>query len=218
MRSQTIVDRLAATPLLCTEGGGLVALFDDAAAGSLGAILDGSVVAAIDLGCARPLVGLRSCRADLLVRVATATLLHHDVAGPISQALCRRQPRLAVHQAELCTALQEAVGNAVLHGNLEVGSGLRAKAADLGAFADLMARRGADPVHASRPVTIIARWRGESLILSVEDEGPGFHAASTNPAASVTAPSGRGLAEIRAACRRLSHSRGGRRVTMRFSP
>lgn len=206
------LDNLAAH--LAPEG--RIVLLDDSTAGELAALLDRPTMVAVDVGCVRPVLGLEHCRAPLVLRLATATVLGCDVAGPFAKAVADRHAGLAGREADLRLALQEAVGNAVMHGNLEVGSALRAVGDDLMAYVARMTERAADPVHAGRSVTMTAQWDEVAVILSVEDEGPGFDPLALPTTVDATAVSGRGLGQIRSVCRRLTHERGGRRITMRF--
>lgn len=191
-------------------------LFDGGKARSIAPLLRFPAVAAIDLGCDDPVGGLSSLPARLLLRVATVHALRHDVAGPMVDELKRRLPRIAPIRATIHSALQEAVGNAVMHGNLALASALRQNRDGLTAMAQLMEHRTADPHYSRRPVTVAARWDLSYLVLTVEDRGHGFQHPPAPAAPLPHAASGRGLAHIRSVCSRVTFSAQGRRIAMRF--
>lgn len=194
-----------------------VILFDANRDDDLAAMLAEPAAAIIDVGCDDPIGGLARLPSALLVRVSTAMALRRDLAGPLATALCQRLPQARHIATALRTAMQEAIGNAVMHGNLGLPSSLRAKSHGLADFARLMESRATNPLYARRPVTIAAKWNARDLVVTVEDRGDGFDPAGHGgrlPAA--TAISGRGLAEIRFACRRVNILAQGRRISMRF--
>lgn len=215
----SLVNRITAAdfPWRPEENPGALVLFDSARTPDLNFLLRPPAVAALDVGCKDPLGGLKTLPAHLLLRVTTATAMRHDVAGPLTDALAARLPRLRGITTSVRTALQEAIGNAVMHGNLALGSELRESIAGLAMMGRLMEQRAADPRYGRRPVTVAARWDGTTLVLTVEDRGTGFRPpTSTKALPGPIATSGRGLAEIRAHCSRVTFSTGGRRITMRF--
>ena len=104
-------------------------------------------------------------------------------------------------QAE-CTrvgvALREALLNALSHGNLEVGSGLREKA--LKAYYALGEQRSRQVPYRDRRIFVEARLSPDEAAFLVRDEGGGFDLASlpdpTDPA-NLEKLSGRGLLLMR---------------------
>ncbi|MBC7950420.1 MAG: ATP-binding protein [Rhodospirillaceae bacterium] len=210
-----------APPLGLPRGPGerpTVILFDSDQDDDLPAMLAEPVAAIIDVSCHAPMDGLKRLPSALLVRVSTALALTCDVAGPVSAALCRRLPQARPVETALRAAMQEAIGNAVMHGNLGMDSGLRSRCDGLAAFAHMMDTRAKDPDLARRAVTIAAKWNAHALVVTVEDCGIGFdhHAHAGHAPAPLTAHSGRGLAQIRAACGRVNLLSKGRRISMRF--
>jgi DNA-binding response OmpR family regulator len=112
-------------------------------------------------------------------------------------------------------ALQEALLNAIHHGNLEVGSELRDS--ETPTYHDLVeARRHLDP-YGSRHVTLKVRLTRTELSCVVRDEGPGFDPAlvpdPTDPA-NLQSVSGRGLYLIWTFMDRVSHNDVGNEITM----
>lgn len=199
------------------QGRPTVMLFDGDQDDDLPAMLAEPVAAVIDVACHNPLDGLNRLPSGLLVRVSTALALCRDVAGPISAALCQRLPQARPAANDLRAALQEAIGNAVMHGNLAMDSGLRSRRDGLAAFAHMMETRTKDPDLSRRAVTMAAKWNARALVVTVEDCGCGFdHRAHAAHAPALTAHSGRGLAQIRAVCGRMNLLSKGRRISMRF--
>lgn len=81
--------------------------------------------------------------------------------------LCDERTRL-----RLGTALSEAISNAMIHGNLEIDSDVRAKDVDA-YFTSIDTRRGQSP-YAEREVVLIARVEPGTLTFTIRDEGRGF--------------------------------------------
>ena len=122
----------------------------------------------------------------------------------------------AGEQMRVGIAVQEAVVNAVVHGNLEVSSAL--KAGDWSAYHATIARRAAEEPYKDRRVTVSIRAeRGRCLTVTVADQGPGFDPAAlpdpTDPC-NIEKGSGRGLLLIRTFFDTVTHSPCGNVITM----
>lgn len=101
-------------------------------------------------------------------------------------------------RGQIGMALMEALANAMVRGNLEVGSELRRT--DRDAYDALIAQRQQDDHYTSRTVTITARESVVRVQYQIRDEGPGFdpHAVPDPTAASnLLAVSGRGIMLMR---------------------
>lgn len=112
-------------------------------------------------------------------------------------------------------ALEEALLNALIHGNLEVSSELRLQ--NDGAYEKLIAlRREKDP-YRDRKLTINARLTPWEASFVIHDEGPGFDVAAvpdpTDPE-NLDKPSGRGLLLMRAFLDEVRHNEQGNEVTL----
>ncbi|GAB6164332.1 response regulator [Thermostilla marina] len=120
-----------------------------------------------------------------------------------------------------CIAVQEAVSNAMFHGNLEIDSELRAQGE--GAFFDEVRRRAGIEPYAGRRIDVSISIVPSRLEIVVEDEGPGFD-VSCLPApgdpAMLDCPCGRGLLLMRAFMNEVVYENGGRRVRLvkHFAP
>jgi len=211
--------RLAAAgllPLRADEHGRMVVLFEGAGTASVEDILCPPAAWAIDLDCISPDHGLDRLPARLLVRASTVATVHHDIVGMVVEALTQRLPRLDSIGVDIRLALQEAVSNAVMHGNLCLDGRLRSSRDGLAAFTQAMQRRLADPRFGRRPVTIAADWNHTHMIIRVEDRGRGFTPPAVSLPVAPKACSGRGIGQIRTLCQRVSFTNGGRRISMRF--
>jgi CheY-like chemotaxis protein len=116
---------------------------------------------------------------------------------------------------QVAVALREAIVNAMLHGNLGLASSL--KESDPDAHDKLaQERRAASPYRERRVRVTVAETPG-SVTYVVSDDGPGFDLAMvpdpTDPA-NLERTSGRGLFLIRTFMDEVTHTDGGRTITM----
>lgn len=115
----------------------------------------------------------------------------------------------------VAVALDEALVNAMEHGNLEADSALR----ELGGkdYLLLVAARRTEPPYCDRRVYLTSRVTHDSLTYIIRDEGKGFDPASlpdpTDPA-NLVKSSGRGLLLIRAFMDEVHHNEVGNEITM----
>ncbi len=96
-------------------------------------------------------------------------------------------------------ALEEALANALYHGNLEVGSELRERNLEA-YYKTIDTRRGQSP-YQERRIEVEADFSFDRAVFVIRDEGPGFDPTilpdPTDPA-NLTKPSGRGVLLMRA--------------------
>jgi CheY-like chemotaxis protein len=118
-------------------------------------------------------------------------------------------------QMRVAVALDEALNNAVQHGNLEVGSDVREKGLK-DYVAILESRRGVPP-YRDRRVFLSATLTRERAVYVVRDEGPGFDVRGvpdpTSPQ-NLGKISGRGLLLIRSFMDEVRHNETGNEITM----
>jgi anti-sigma regulatory factor (Ser/Thr protein kinase) len=118
---------------------------------------------------------------------------------------------------KLLLVLQEALANAMIHGNLELSSEL--KEAGDSSFAEALARRAADPRLAGRCVDVLFDYDGGRCRWTITDEGPGFDFASflrrleSDESENLLA-SGRGILIMKSFMDELKYQDGGRRLVL----
>ncbi|MBX3438959.1 MAG: ATP-binding protein, partial [Planctomycetaceae bacterium] len=115
----------------------------------------------------------------------------------------------------LGVAVGEAVVNAIVHGNLEVGSEIRDDPGDL--YDKLIEARRLDARFRRRRVRLICDFDSSQGRITVRDEGPGFDVASVpDPTRdeNLSRPYGRGILLIRAFFDDVYYSAEGNAVTM----
>jgi CheY-like chemotaxis protein/anti-sigma regulatory factor (Ser/Thr protein kinase) len=112
-------------------------------------------------------------------------------------------------------ALEEALLNAMYHGNLEVSSQLKQE--DEAKFHRLIEERRRQPPYAGRRLGVTARLAPDRAEFTVADEGPGFDPASlpdpTDPA-NLESVGGRGLLLIRTFMDEVRFNAAGNRITL----
>lgn len=112
-------------------------------------------------------------------------------------------------------ALEEAIVNAMYHGNLEVSSELR-KEGDL-PYRNLIEQRRHEPPYSTRKVHVRSKLTQSEATYIIRDEGPGFDPTSlpdpTDPA-NLESTSGRGLLLIRTFMDSVSHNETGNQIMM----
>jgi len=119
--------------------------------------------------------------------------------------------------AKLLLALQEALTNAVVHGNLELSSELKER--DDNSFAQALASRAADPKLAGRLVDVLVDYDGRRCRWIITDQGKGFDVdavmhrlESDDP--EVMLASGRGILIMRSFLDGVKYEQGGRRLIL----
>ncbi|MCS6863485.1 MAG: response regulator [Gemmataceae bacterium] len=112
-------------------------------------------------------------------------------------------------------ALEEALLNAIYHGNLEVSSELRQNGDE--AFHQLAKSRRQQLPYSARRVRVTARMTPQAAKIMIADEGPGFDVSQlpdpTQPA-FLERPSGRGILLMRTFMDVVEYNSTGNRVTM----
>lgn len=115
-------------------------------------------------------------------------------------------------------ALDEALRNAMHHGNLELSSALKEAGGDR--YFEEAARRRTIPPYQSRRVYFTARELGDESHYIVRDEGPGFDVGRVHydpeDVEQLTRPSGRGLFLIRTFMDEVRFNEHGNEITMVF--
>jgi CheY-like chemotaxis protein/anti-sigma regulatory factor (Ser/Thr protein kinase) len=138
------------------------------------------------------------------------------LAGYVQESLERLGFGTDSIRTQVGMALMEAVSNAIIHGNLEVGSELRVDGTK--PFYALIEQRRHETPYAERRARCISRESIDLVEYVVLDEGPGFdHAALPDPESpqNLTRVQGRGLMLIRTFMDEVHHNDRGNEITMR---
>lgn len=135
--------------------------------------------------------------------------------GFIHENLCRVKLSDRTGLIRLGVALDEALTNAMWHGNLECSSKLRE--GDGREFDQLLTKRRQEPPYCDRRVEVTATFTPSVATIVIRDEGPGFDISQvpdpTDPENLVKA-SGRGLLLIRTFMDEVFHNATGNQITM----
>lgn len=145
--------------------------------------------------------------------ISTRAAARYPAAWAFTQSLAARIPWLGARVWDVESAVQEAIGNAVVHGSLGIPGNIRNSLAGLVQFSRRLEAGLADPALAAIPILVHAEWTDNALTVSVTDQGEGFD-PDTWEQPPPGSRYGRGLPIIRAACSSVAFSDGGRRITM----
>ena len=142
-----------------------------------------------------------------------------DTIGPVIRYLKQEVAQFQLCDENdlmrICVALDEALCNAIHHGNLAVDSSIREEG--LAAYFDMIAQRAAKAPWNERRVHLVATVNPEQATFIIRDEGEGFDASTlddpTDPA-NLEKTSGRGLLLIRTFMDHVDHNDRGNQITM----
>ena len=151
---------------------------------------------------------------------------HRYVFGPdrktVSRVLRHVQHELerfdvcdAADRLRVAVALEEALANAIVHGNLEVESGLRERPDD--SFERRIAERKAESPYRDRVAGLVAAYRRGEATFVVTDEGRGFdpdRVPDPLDPENLVKPHGRGLLLMRTFMDEVRHNTKGNEVTL----
>jgi len=121
----------------------------------------------------------------------------------------------ATGRVRIGVALEEALVNALYHGNLEVDSALRST--DRKQYRDLVQQRLQNPFYCDRQIHVRLTISPEKVIFVIRDEGPGFDTsriAQSPEAPDLDSASGRGMLLIRAFMDEVVYNSVGNEVTL----
>lgn len=189
--------------------------------------LAGALVAPV-VGCVETVVlgslpvsarGTSSCQ-RLSLTVTAWSVYRQPVARVFAEALQTRL-NLSVHLYErVYTALQEAMMNAMLHGNLGLESGFRNTLQGLASSSEVIEARLASDKVAHSKICIDASWLPTMLRIVVRDSGSGFDKKAVRSPDELLAAghpgSGRGLIILNTCCDRVELLDGGATIALTF--
>lgn len=151
----------------------------------------------------------------LYMNMSTMTAYGLEPAHHFCEALAARIDLSEKTRQLMELALHEALVNAMVHGNLEIGPIAKDNLEDFIQFCQLIETHLADSRFGPRRVVMYARWGGETLDVVIEDQGKGYDPSAVDDV-DLTKKSGRGLFLIRDIAREVLIEDGGRRLVMRF--
>lgn len=125
------------------------------------------------------------------------------------------RPLSGQDQFRIVVTLQEAISNAIIHGNLEVPSNLREMLND--DYEKLIAIRRVMRPYCQRSVEVICSWSIDYLLFRVTDAGPGFDVSrivNSDLGLNLEKPSGRGLMIMRTYMDEVNYNATGNELTL----
>ena len=146
--------------------------------------------------------------------VTAQSVYRHPVARIFARALQIRLDLSPEIHERVLTAVQETMINAMLHGNLGLGSGLRNDLKGLAASHSVIAARFASEHGARSLIRVQATWTRTRLRVIVRDSGDGFERDERLAAARLG--SGRGLMILEALCDQIGIQRRGTVIALNF--
>ena len=165
------------------------------------------------LGVADVAASLRLAQASsIFVSLTTVSAYRLQLAHHVILALDLLQPIGEERCYDMELALQEAISNAVIHGNLSVQSLENPSLTALERFSSEVEGRLADPELASQRLKVAARLGDGGIAIDVIDQGPGF----TPGARKSSVASGRGISLIETLVSGWELLDDGRRIRLRF--
>ena len=148
--------------------------------------------------------------------LATVTAFSLQVAPLVGLVLAARGVLGADKRSVVELCLQEAVANAIIHGNLGISSTAKDHPEGYRVFSQMVNARLGEPELRGRRVELFVRWSGAALEISVADQGAGFDVAKLPAEADTHSRSGRGFVFMRALAGRVAVTDGGRCTSLRF--
>jgi CheY-like chemotaxis protein/anti-sigma regulatory factor (Ser/Thr protein kinase) len=139
-----------------------------------------------------------------------SSLVQYLKDGAAGMGICDEAERVRTG-----VALQEALTNACLHGNLELDSALRE--VDHRQYYELARVRMSQAPYAQRRIHVSARYSPDAAVFCIRDEGPGFSRESLpdpTDANNIERPCGRGLLLMQTFMDEVKYNATGNEVTM----
>jgi hypothetical protein len=149
--------------------------------------------------------------------VTTRSAYRHSIVKAFVNAMENRASLSKDLRVRLYSAVQEALMNAVLHGNLRIDSDLRGNLDGLLAAQDAIESKLNLPEIARSKIRVEAIWNASVLNVMIRDSGRGYdHENAGEFPASADHASGRGIAILQAFSDRVAVLNGGTTVNLEF--
>ncbi|WP_244422129.1 ATP-binding protein [Bradyrhizobium sp. ORS 285] len=147
--------------------------------------------------------------------VTTRSAYRHSIVKTFVEALRARLPLTDDLRIRIHSAAQEALMNAVLHGNLRIDAELRASLDGLIAAQEIIETRLNSPEIGGAIIRLDAAWTATGIAITIGDSGDGYDYGSVRPAADDGA-SGRGLEILQVFSDAVTVLNGGTTVRLEF--
>ncbi len=144
--------------------------------------------------------------------ISTATAFSCDLTRLLCQSMAARLQLTEDQLIDMEIAIQEAIANGLVHGNLGIDSSRRASLETFDEHCRLTEERLADPNYGQRRLFVFVSWDDECIEFTIKDEGVGYDTCMTD-----VRYSGRGLKLITDLTESVSSTDNGRSITLRFS-
>lgn len=151
----------------------------------------------------------------ILVSLTTKTAYKHSPCSVICKALEARGWLLASQHEDVLLALQEAMANAVIHGNLELASPTGGGAI-IREYWDVLRVRLEQDEFNQRRITIVVQMQDATLVIALSDQGPGFD-KTIRFGKGYGELSGRGESLMTTLASTVDWADGGRKVILTFA-
>jgi hypothetical protein len=148
----------------------------------------------------------------LALIVSTVTAFNCDLTRLLCQSVATRLELNQDQLVDMEIAIQEAIANGLVHGNLGIDSSRRASIETFDDHCRLTEERLADPEYGQRRLFLLVRWDSKYVEFTIRDEGGGYNACMTD-----VRYSGRGLKLITGLAESVFSTDCGRSITLRFS-
>jgi len=148
----------------------------------------------------------------LAVSLSTRSAFSCHIAHHLCDAIFSEITIAAEHADGIRFALEEAISNAILHGNLQVNGALRNNLDDFERYTLMIDERLSNATYGMRRLLVLSQWDDETLTFTIQDEGEGYKA----PVVEKGKPSGRGLQIITSVATSVNWLNDGRRFIMSF--
>jgi anti-sigma regulatory factor (Ser/Thr protein kinase) len=151
---------------------------------------------------------------DITLSITTSGSYKIPISQVFASAIIKKFNITNTRKDDITTCLQEAINNAIIHGNLQVQNNFKT-APEFETYNQNIKQRLADDTCSKRRINIAAWNNHHSLEIAVSDEGNGFELKKMlehNPL-----PTGRGLALIHALTDKVELKADQRTLMMSFS-
>ncbi len=153
---------------------------------------------------------------EMTFLLSNETVYYKDSALTFVKSLINRKVLNVEAKDDIRISLHEAMVNALIHGNLNLGSQNRETACDLEKYFIEVEHRVNSDFYNDRAIQIITTWNKKSLKVRIINDGKGFHGSVLTTLPDRKAKSGRGLLLIAMAADSCVLERGGREIAVSF--